>query len=56
MHFVARIATAGIAPLLADTVAATVFIVTWANVLWWMPELVGRIPEVDDRVERAPLE
>lgn len=56
MHFVARVATAGIAPLLADTVAATVFIVTWANVLWWMPELVGRIPEVDDRVERAPLE
>jgi hypothetical protein len=56
MHFVARVATAGIAPLLADTVAATVFIVTWANVLWWMPELVGRVPEVDDRVERAPLE
>ena len=46
----------GLAPLLADTGAATVFIVTWATVRWWMPELVGRIPDVDDRVERAPLE
>ncbi|MBM7505602.1 DUF3376 domain-containing protein [Agromyces aurantiacus] len=54
--WVAQQLTLGIAPLLADTVAATVFIVAWANVLWWMPELVRRIPEVDDRVVRAPLD
>ncbi|MGR0221034.1 DUF3376 domain-containing protein [Agromyces sp. ZXT2-6] len=48
-------ATAGAAELLADAVAAAVFIVAWANVLWWMPELVGASSGVCDDVERAPL-
>ncbi|GGI48098.1 putative acylesterase/phospholipase RssA [Agromyces flavus] len=48
--------TIGIADLLADVIAAAAFIVAWANVVWWMPDLVRRIPEADDRVERAPLD
>ena len=48
--------TIGIAELLADVIAAAAFIVAWANVVWWMPDLVRRIPEADDRVERAPLD
>ena len=54
-HWIARVATAGVSPLLADAVAATVFIVAWANVVWWMPELIGRVRDIDDRVVRAPL-
>ncbi|MFE5671212.1 DUF3376 domain-containing protein [Agromyces sp. NPDC056523] len=48
--------TVGIADLLADVIAAAAFIVAWANVVWWMPDLVRRIPDADDRVERAPLD
>ena len=48
--------TVGIAPLLADLIAAAVFIVAWSNVVWWMPELLGGLPDADDVVERAPLD
>ncbi|MEI5584269.1 MULTISPECIES: DUF3376 domain-containing protein [unclassified Agromyces] len=51
----ATYATAGAAELLADTVAAAVFVVVWANVLWWLPEAVGETPPVTDSVQRAPL-
>ncbi|WP_400996027.1 DUF3376 domain-containing protein [Agromyces sp. GXQ0307] len=54
-YALAKLVTVGIAPLLADTVAATAFIVVWANVVWWMPDGVRRLPRTDDRVERAPL-
>jgi len=54
-HWIARLATAGVPSLLADTIAAGAFIVVWANVVWWMPELVRRIPDIADRVVRAPL-
>lgn len=47
--------TVGIADLLADVIAAAAFIVAWANVLWWMPEGVRGLPDIPDRVERAPL-
>ncbi|MGR0319150.1 DUF3376 domain-containing protein [Agromyces sp. ZXT2-3] len=51
----AWVITDGIVSLLVDTIAATAFIVVWANVVWWMPELLRRLPEVDDRVDRAPF-
>ncbi|MFC9920102.1 DUF3376 domain-containing protein [Agromyces binzhouensis] len=54
-HVLAKLVTVGIAPLLADAVAATLFIVAWANVVWWMPDAVRRLPRMDDRVDRAPL-
>ncbi|WP_430647644.1 DUF3376 domain-containing protein [Agromyces sp. GXS1127] len=54
-YWFAKLVTAGIASLLADTIAATAFIVVWANVVWWMPDLLRRLPQVDDRVERAPF-
>ncbi|WP_438856421.1 DUF3376 domain-containing protein [Agromyces sp. M3QZ16-3] len=54
-YALAKLVTDGIAPLLADSVAATAFIVVWANVVWWMPDGVRRLPRTDDRVERAPL-
>ncbi|BDZ55617.1 hypothetical protein GCM10025870_26900 [Agromyces marinus] len=47
--------TTGIQPLLADTIGATVFVLAWANTLWWMPEALRRLPAMDDRVDRAPL-
>ncbi|GAA2046234.1 hypothetical protein GCM10009819_37600 [Agromyces tropicus] len=53
-HAGAAVATRGIAPLLADTIAATVFVIVWANVVWWMPDLVRRVPAMDDGVTRAP--
>ncbi|HKH07524.1 MAG TPA: hypothetical protein VKA62_01140, partial [Agromyces sp.] len=55
-HWIARVATAGVPSLLADTVAAATFIVVWANVVWWMPEVVRRVPDIADRVVRAPIE
>ncbi|GAA1056104.1 hypothetical protein GCM10017608_12400 [Agromyces luteolus] len=54
-YALAKVVTDGIAPLLADAVAATLFIVAWANVVWWMPDAVRRLPWMDDRVDRAPL-
>ncbi|MGR2753099.1 DUF3376 domain-containing protein [Agromyces arachidis] len=48
-------ATAGIAPLLADTVTAGVFLVVWAFLLWVMPEWVRDVPPIADEVQRAPL-
>ncbi|WP_353816477.1 DUF3376 domain-containing protein [Agromyces sp. SYSU T00266] len=54
-YALATAVTAGIAPLLEDTVAAAAFIIAWANVVWWMPDAVSRLPEMDDRVDRAPL-
>ncbi|MFB9960029.1 DUF3376 domain-containing protein [Agromyces bracchium] len=54
-YALAKLVTLGIAPLLGDTIAATAFIVVWANVVWWMPDGIRRLPRTDDRVERAPL-
>mgnify|MGYP000247660336 CR=1 FL=1 len=54
-YALAKLVTTGVAPLLADTIAATAFIVAWANVVWWLPEAIRRLPRTDDRVERAPL-
>lgn len=55
-HWIATdVFTVGIADLLADAIAASAFIVAWANVLWWMPEGVRGLPDIPDRVERAPL-
>lgn len=48
-------ATEGIAPLLADTIAAAVFLLAWSNALWWMPDAARETPRIDDDVERAPL-
>lgn len=48
-------ATGGGVELLADTIAAGVFVLAWAGVVWWMPELVRETPPVEDRVQRASL-
>lgn len=48
-------ATGGGVELLADTIAAGVFVLVWAGVVWWMPELVRETPPVEDRVQRASL-
>jgi hypothetical protein len=53
-YWLAKLVTDDVAPLLADAFAATAFIVVWANVVWWMPEAVRRLPMMDDRVDRAP--
>jgi patatin-related protein len=48
-------ATADLVPLLAESIAALVFLVVWATLLWWLPERVHRAPRIDDEVIRAPL-
>jgi hypothetical protein len=53
--FTIEIATEGAAPLLADTIAAALFLLAWSNVLWWLPEAARETPRVADDVERAPL-
>ncbi|MRX44220.1 DUF3376 domain-containing protein [Agromyces sp. Q22] len=55
-YAIAKFLTVGIASLLADTIAATAFIVAWANVVWWMPDGIRRLPRIEDRVERAPMD
>jgi hypothetical protein len=48
-------ATADLVLLLAESIAALVFLVVWATLLWWLPERVHRAPRIDDDVIRAPL-
>ncbi|WP_448810874.1 DUF3376 domain-containing protein [Agromyces bauzanensis] len=54
-YALAWLLTAGVVPLLAENLRAAVFIVAWANALWWLPELAKATPDIADRVERAPL-
>ncbi|MEV1131495.1 DUF3376 domain-containing protein [Agromyces sp. NPDC049794] len=54
-HALAWVLTAGLVPLLAENLRAAVFILAWANALWWLPGLAKATPDVEDRVERAPL-
>lgn len=53
--FTVDVATEGAAPLLADTIAAAMFLLAWANVLWWLPEAARETPRIPDDVEHAPL-
>ncbi|WP_448005725.1 DUF3376 domain-containing protein [Agromyces bauzanensis] len=54
-YALAWVLTAGVMPLVAENLRAAVFILAWANALWWLPELARATPDVEDRVERAPL-
>lgn len=48
-------ATADLVLLLAEAIAASVFLVVWAALVWWLPEQVREAPRIADTVERAPL-
>ncbi|WP_353826807.1 DUF3376 domain-containing protein [Agromyces sp. SYSU T0242] len=54
--WVASVLTDGVASVIADAIAAGAFTVAWANVLWWVPDALTRLPGTADRVERAPLD
>ncbi|GAA4377608.1 DUF3376 domain-containing protein [Agromyces bauzanensis] len=54
-YALAWVLTAGVVPLIAENLRAAVFILAWANALWWLPELAKATPDIEDRVERARL-
>lgn len=54
-YALAWVLTAGVVPLVAENLRVAVFILAWANALWWLPELAKATPDIEDRVERAPL-
>ena len=54
-YLVASLLTEGLVLLLAENLRAAVFILAWANALWWLPELAKATPDIEDRVERSPL-
>jgi hypothetical protein len=46
---------AALPDLAGQVLLAIGFILAWGNALWWLPELRRRLPDANDRVQRAPL-